>query len=145
MWARRHPAALLVCAVVLLLVTIGSVVSTAPIREEQQRTKRNSSRRKLAYQGERQRAEEAAARFQLARRSVDEMIEISEEELTDRPAMEVGQCLLRSALADHQEFIEEVPDDREARADLLDTKARVEKILADLVGLRAGTAKTRSA
>jgi serine/threonine protein kinase len=139
-WGRRHPAVVVSCAVVLLLWSIGSVVSMALIREEQQRTKAEQQKAELAYEGERQRAEEAAARFQLARRSVDEMIQISEEELTDRPAMEgARKRLLRSALAYYQEFIEEVPDDPEARADLLDTKARVEKILADLVVLRAGS------
>jgi hypothetical protein len=89
---------------------------------------------------ERQRAEEAEVRFQLARRSVDELIQVIEEELADRPGMEgVRRRLLRSALAYYQEFIDLRRDDPDARAELLDTKHRVEKILADLAVLRAAS------
>ena len=41
-----------------------------------------------AYRRERQRAEEAEGRFRLARRAVDELIRVSEEELAHRPGME---------------------------------------------------------
>jgi serine/threonine protein kinase len=139
-WARRHPSVVAAGAVVLLLWSAGSVVSTALIRDEQQRTRAEQRRAEAAYEGERRRAEEADARFQLARRSVDEMIRISEEELADRPGWEgPRKRLLRSALAYYQEFIEQRQDDPVAQADLLDTKQRVEKILADLAVLRAAS------
>ena len=47
--------------------------------------------------------------------------------------------LLRSALAYYQEIIEQRRDDPDAQADLLDTKRRVEKILADLAVLQAAS------
>jgi len=53
--ARRHPAGLLVCAVVLLLVTVGSVVSAALVGTEQERREPNMRRAEEAYRRERQR------------------------------------------------------------------------------------------
>ncbi len=140
MWTRRHPSALMVCAAVLLLVTIGSVLSAALVGAEQERTRAEKLRAEEAYQRELQRAEEAEARLALARRAVDELFRVSEEELADRTGMEmVRQRLLRSALAYYQEFLEERRDDPGARAELLDTTHRVEKILADLAVLRASS------
>jgi eukaryotic-like serine/threonine-protein kinase len=140
MWARRHPAALLVCAVVLVLVTVGSVISATLVGAEQERTRTEQRRAEDAYQRERQRAEEAEARLVLARRAVDELFRVSEEELADRPGMEMlRKRLLRSALAYYQEFLVERRDDPRAQAELLETSQRVEKILADLAVLRAAT------
>ncbi len=68
------------------------------------------------------------------------MFRISEEELADRPGLEgLRKRLLGSVLAYYQEFLEQRRDDPAARADLLGTKARVEKILADLAVLRAAS------
>ncbi|QJX00424.1 serine/threonine-protein kinase [Frigoriglobus tundricola] len=139
-WARRHPAAILVCAAVLLLVTAGSVFSAALVGAEQERTRVEQHRAEEAYQRERLRAEEAEARFVLARRAVDELFRVSEEELADRPGMEMLRTrVLRSALAYYQEFLVERRDDPGARAELLETTQHVEKILADLAVLRAAT------
>jgi hypothetical protein len=139
-WARRHPSVAASGAVVLLLLSIGSLLSAALIRGEQARTRAEQQKAEAAYRRERQRAEEAEARFRLARRSVDELIQVSEEELADRPGVEgVRKRLLRSALAYYQEFIEQRRDDPGARAELHDTKRRVEKILADLAVLRAAS------
>jgi serine/threonine protein kinase len=139
-WARRHPAALLTGAVALLLVTAGSLLSAALVGAEQERTRAEQRRTEEAYRRERQRAQEAEARFVLARRAVDELFRVSEEELADRPGQELlRKRLLRSALAYYQEFLEERRDDPGARAELLDTTRRVEKILADLAVLRAAS------
>jgi serine/threonine protein kinase len=132
-WARRHPALVVAGVVVLLLLSGGSLASLALIRGEQRKAEE-------AYRRERQRAEEAEARFRLARRSVDEMLRISDEELADRPGLEgLRKRLLRSVLAYYQEFIDERGDDPAARAELLDTKQRVETILADLAVLHAAS------
>jgi serine/threonine protein kinase len=132
-WVRRHPSVVAAAVVVLVLWSAASVVSTVLVRGEQKKAE-------AAYHAERQRAEEAEARFRLARRSVDEMILISEEELANRPGQEqLRKRLLRSALAYYQEFIEQRRDDPAAQADLLDTKRRVELILADLAVLRAAS------
>jgi eukaryotic-like serine/threonine-protein kinase len=125
-WGRRHPSVVAAAVVVLVLLAAGSLGSAMLVRG--------------AYQRERQRAEEAEARFSLARRSVNELIQVSEEELADRPGMEVvRKRLLRSALAFYQEFIEERDNDPRAQAELLDTKRRVEQILDDLAVLRAAS------
>ncbi|HEV3440409.1 MAG TPA: protein kinase [Gemmata sp.] len=146
-WGRRHPTAIFVGVVALLLITAGSLLSVVMIRSEQertlteqQRTLTEQQRAEEAYQRERQRAEEAKARLTLARRAVDELFRMSEEELADRPGMEMlRKRLLCSSLAFYQEFLEEHRDDPEARAELLDTTRRVETILADLAVLRAAT------
>lgn len=146
-WGRRHPTTILVSMAVLLLVTAGSLLSALMIRSEQERTRfekqrtlEEQQRAEDSYQRERQRADEAKTRLALARRAVDELFRTSEEELADRPGMEmVRKRLLCSALTFYQEFLEEHRDDPEARAELLDSTRRVETILADLDVLRAAT------
>ncbi|HVS40110.1 MAG TPA: serine/threonine-protein kinase [Gemmataceae bacterium] len=137
-WARRRPSIVAAGIVILLLLAVGSFVSAALLHAEQERTKQEKRNAEDAYRRERQRAEEAESRLRLARRSVDELIQVSEEELADRPGMEpVRKRLLRSALAFYQEIIEQRRDDRDAQAELVDTTQRVEKILADLAVLQA--------
>ncbi len=137
---RRHPSLVAAGVVVLLLLSAGSSLSALLIRGEQNRTRAEQRKAEEAYRRERQRAEEAEARFRLARRSVDELFRISQEELADRPGLErLRKRLLGSVLAYYQEFLEQRRDDPEARADLLDAKQRVEKVLADLAVLRAAT------
>ena len=139
-WARRHPSLLAASVVVLLLLSAGSLLGVVLIRGEQARTRVEQQKAEAAYLRERQRAEEAEVRLRLARRSVDELIQVSEEELADLPGMAgVRSRLLRSALAYYQEFIEQRRDDPDARAELIDTRARVEKILADLAVLHAAS------
>jgi hypothetical protein len=91
-----------------------------------------------AYQRERQRADEAEAQFRLARRSVDELFRVSEEELASNPGAEaLRRRLLTSVLSYYQEFIERRRGDPGAQESLRETSKRVEKILADLAVLRA--------
>jgi eukaryotic-like serine/threonine-protein kinase len=136
-WARRHPSAVVSVVVVLLLSSVGSLVSTGLIRREQQRTKAEQAKTEAAYQRERERAEEAEARFRLARRSVDELIRVSEEELTQGPGMEgLRMRLLTTALSYYLEFVAQRQGDPAAQADLLDTTRHVEQILTDVGVLR---------
>jgi serine/threonine protein kinase len=136
--ARRHPSVVVTGVGVLILLSAVSLFSTALILGEQQRTRAEQKKAEEAYERERQRAEEADARFRLARRSVDELFRVSEEELADRPGMELlRKRLLTSVVAFYQEFIELRRGDPQAQADLLETTKRVEKILADLAVLRA--------
>jgi hypothetical protein len=68
---------------------------------------------------------------------VDEMIQVGEEELADKPHLDgLRRRLLELALVYYQEFIDQRRDDPAAQAELRDTKARVEKILADLAVLQ---------
>ena len=137
-WSRRHPSIVGAGFVALFLLSAASLVSTAFVRREQKRTLAEQQRAEAAYHRERQRALEAEARFRLARRAVDELIQVSEEELGHRQGMEgLRKRLLASALAYYQEFIEERRGDPEAQAELRDTTKRVETILADLAILRA--------
>src|SRR5262249_12399665 len=139
-WPRRLPGGVAAAVLVLAALAGGPLVGAALTRAERGRTGAEKGRAEAAYPQERQRAEEAEVRFRLARRSVDELIQVSEEELADRPGMEgVRKRLLRSALAYYQELIEQRRDDPDARAELLDTKHRAQKILADLAVLRAAS------
>src|SRR5207248_10120029 len=82
-------------------------------------------------------ADEAEQQFRLARRAVDEMIQIAQEELADKPHLEgPRKRLLAAALAYYEEFIEQRRDDPGARDDLRATRADVKKLLADLAGLQ---------
>ena len=137
-WSRRHPAIVGVGVVALILLSAASMVSTALVRREQAKTLAEQRKAESAYRLERQRAKEAETRFRLARRSVDELIRVSEEELAHRPGMEgLRKRLLASALTYYQEFIDQRTSDPAAQAELRDTTRRVETILADLAVLRA--------
>jgi serine/threonine protein kinase len=123
-WMRRHPS--VVGAAVLLLVcgVIGLMVTTALVAREQATTKA--------------RAEEAEARFELARGAADEMIRLAEEELSDNPFQEgLRMRLLETALEYYQEFIKQRGEKPEAQAELAITRDRVKQILDDLAVLQA--------
>jgi hypothetical protein len=125
-WLRRHPAYVAAALLVLGFGVIALAVSTALVLREQRRAE-------AAYLGEKERAAEAEARFQLARRSADEMIRIADEELTDGPEQQtLRRRLLEAALAYYQEFIKLRSDDPEAQAELEAVRTRVTTILADL-------------
>jgi hypothetical protein len=113
---------------VLLLVfgVIGLAASTAVVSREKARTEDALGR-------ERQRAEEAEQRFQLARRSADEMIRIANEELSTDPGQQpLRRRLLESALTYYQEFIDLRRDAPDAQAELEATRTKVKDILSDL-------------
>ncbi len=125
-WIRRHPAYFRAAILVLVFSVVALAVTTAAIAREQRSTK-------AAFEREKQRAEEAEQRFQLARRSADEMIRIANEELGDNPQMQaVRKRLLETALAFYQEFMEQRRNDPTAQAELEQTQSRVKAILADL-------------
>jgi hypothetical protein len=121
-----------VVSAVLLLVFgfIGFAIATPMIAREQSLTRK-------AYDAEKKRAEEAEQRFQLARRSADEMIRLAEEELADNPAMQnFRRRLLETALVYYQEFLDLRREDADAQAELAVTRDRVKKILDDLAVLQ---------
>ncbi len=144
-WAQRHPAAVAAAGGLLLLVAVGSLVSTALIGVEQGKTRAARERAeaeerkaKAAADSERLRAEQAEKRLAIAREAVDEIIRVTEAELIDRPGMEgVRRRLLESALSYNERLIEEGRDDPGARAELAVTREHVEKLLADLTALQS--------
>lgn len=130
-WMRRHPAFVRAALVLLVCGTVGLAISRGMIEHEQAQTK-------AAYQRETQRAIEAEARFEMARRAADEMIRLAEEELSDNPFQEgLRKQLLETALKYYQEFIELRSEQPDAQANLEITRGRVTKILADLAVLQA--------
>jgi serine/threonine protein kinase len=137
-WSRRHPVLVGSAVVALFLLATASLVSALLIRREQRKTLAEQQNAEAAYRREHQHAEEAEARFRLARRAVDELIRASEEELAHRPGMEgLRKRLLTSALSYYREFIHQRRTDPDAQAELRDTTRRVETILANLAVLRA--------
>ncbi len=129
-WARRHPAVPVAAGILLFLLTAASLVSMLLISREQEKTR-------LAYQGERQRAKEADERLWLAKRSVDEMLEMAERELADQPQLrDLRRRLLESALSHYQEFVDQRTDDPEMLADLAATRDRIKQILDDLAEMQ---------
>ncbi len=137
-WSRRHPTIVGSGVAALILLTAASLVSTLIVRREQAKTLAEQKKVEGAYLREHQRAEEAEARFRLARRAVDELIRASEEELAHRPGTEgLRKRLLGSALSYYREFIAERQSDADVQAELHDTTRRVETILGDLAVLRA--------
>ena len=137
-WSQRHPAIVGSSVVALILLLAASLISTALVRHEQRKTLAAKERTELAYGRELRRAEEAEARFRLARSAVDELIRVSEEELVHKPGMEgLRKRLLGSALEYYRVFIEQRRSDPASQADLRDSTRRVETILADLAVLRA--------
>ncbi|QDU26769.1 Serine/threonine-protein kinase PrkC [Anatilimnocola aggregata] len=130
-WLKRHPSVVVTGVILLILTTIGSLATSAIVRGEQQKVVQ-------AYKREQTRANEAEAQYKLARRSVDDLFRVSEEELADRPGTEpLRKRLLTSVLIYYREFIEQRREDKGAQVDLEEARARVEKILSDLGALRA--------
>ena len=123
-WARRHPSAVIAGMTVMLVVSGISLAAFVLIDG--------------AYHRERLRADEAEAQFQLARRSVDELVRVSEEELAYNPSAEsLRRRLLTSVLSYYQEFIEQRRGDPHAQEGLAEATRRVESILNGLRALRA--------
>jgi serine/threonine protein kinase len=121
-WSRRHPS--IVAAGILCLVACSGVLL--------------ASNRVIA--GEHamaaERAREAEERFVLARRAVDEMLQITEEESIGSPVMEsLRRRVLEAALAYYQEFIDQRRDDPRSQVELTATRNKVRQILDDLAAL----------
>ncbi len=130
-WLRRHPAYVSAALILLAFGTIVLAGVTAVVIGQRDETKK-------ALENEEQRAREAEERFQLARRSANEMIQIADEDLTDSPEQQrLRRRLLEAALTYYEEFVELRRDDPAAQAELEQTRARLEKLLSDLAVIRA--------
>lgn len=137
-WARRHPSAMLSGSLFLIVLTAGSILTTVLLNAERARTRQEQLRTQQAYTAEQQRAEEAESRLNLARRAVNELLIISEEELVGRPELLViRKRLLSSALNFYQEVLRESENNPKTQAELRESTARVAEILEDLELLRS--------
>lgn len=120
---RRHPSLVAAAALLLIFSVVGLSVTTALVAREQALTQD-------AYMQERKRAQEAEEQFLLARRSVDELIQLAEDELAGRPDLDgLRKRILQTALAYYQEFIELRRDHPNAQEELAATRDRIKKIL----------------
>jgi serine/threonine protein kinase len=118
-WTRRHKAVVVSAVVVLLLSVAGMSVTTLVIAK--------------AYERERQKALEAEESFREARRAVDQLVRIGEEELAGNQELEVLRWrLLETALTYYQDFINQRREDSSIQADLEASRAKVETILSQL-------------
>jgi serine/threonine protein kinase len=122
-WSRRHPAVLATAVVLLILSTAGLLISNWLIAREQGRTQ-------AALKNEKQRAAEA-------RRALDLLVAVSEEQLADYPHLQsVRRRLLETALTYYQDFIDAHGGDPAAQAELEAEKKRVRSILDELATLQ---------
>jgi hypothetical protein len=123
-WARRHPEIVTAAVLLLLLGLVGLFISNRMIAKEKDRTQ--------------QRAVEAEKRFQQARRAVDMLVQVCDEELADAPPhlQGVRQRLLESALDYYQEFIEQEQGNADVQAALAEGQNRVRRILDELSTLQ---------
>lgn len=125
-WSRRHPGMVASMVVILLLLSIGLLIHNRSISQEQLRTQD-------ALQRERVRTAEAEQSFQQARRAVDMLIQISEEELGDKPPLQpTRKRLLLAALQYYQQFIAQRSGDKASTEDLAAVETRVKGILQEL-------------
>ncbi len=122
-WVRRHPSFLAAAMLALLSVVVGLGVTTVLVSRAEARA--------------RQRADEAEKRFELARDAADDLIQVANEELADKPFTEgLRKRLLESALTYYQQLIEQRSEDPDAQDELKATYDRVQQIIADLAALQ---------
>lgn len=121
-WSRRHPSVVVTGVLLLLVCIAGLIVNNWMISQEQVKTQ-------AALKNERQRAAEA-------RRVVDLLVQVAEEELAEqRESQAARRRLLLTALNYYQDFIETHGGDADAKAELEAGKKRVRSILDELATL----------
>ena len=125
-WGRRHPAYVRAAVLVMFVTLVISGVSNW-------RVSRANRRAQTAFEAERLRAEEAEQRFSQARQAVDFLIEISENDLADKPPLQpLQRKLLETALVFYQNFIGQRHNDPSREAELIAVQRRLRKVLDDL-------------
>ena len=129
-WMRRHPSVVGAAVVFLVFVIVVLGATTALVASEKARTV-------AAYHREMERADQAEKRFKLAQGAADELIQVANEELADKPGMEsLRKRLLQAALTYYEELIDQRREDASAQAELEATRDRVSQIVADLAILQ---------
>jgi serine/threonine protein kinase len=140
-FVHRNRGTVLAACLLLLALLAGMVGTTVGLLQAKASAKAESlalvdARTKQKLPEEAIAGEEA--RFALARRLADEMIQIAEEETAEGRGQQqrLRRRLLESAVAYYQEFIELRRDNPGAQADLESTRNHVQAILADLTLMR---------
>jgi serine/threonine protein kinase len=125
-WSRRHPAVVGSGVMAMFVVLVVSLVSNWMI-------KRANDRANAALAAEQIRSEEAEKRFLQAKQAVDLLIEVSQDELADKPPLQaLRKRLLESALGYYQDFIAQRHAGSPDQAELIAVEKRLKKILDDL-------------
>ena len=143
-WSRRHRALVAAGVGMLLLATLGFALSTALVAREQWKTKaaydqlsQEQERTRAAFDAEAKQRAIAEQSFRQARQIVDFLIEVSEQELADKPELQdLRRMVLASALDYYQDFIEQAHDDPSLQSQLGASHLRVASILEE-IGTRA--------
>jgi serine/threonine protein kinase len=122
-WLRRHPSFVVAAMLVLVSVIVGLAATTVLVSRAEARA--------------RQRADEAEKRFKLAQDAANDLIQVANEELADKPFTEgLRKRLLESALTYYQQLIEQRSEDPDAQDELKATYDRVQQIIADLAAMQ---------
>jgi len=130
-WSRRHPSVIVAGFLLLLVVAVASLIGNRLISQEQRRTEDALAREKL-------RSEEAESRFQQAKQAVDALLQISEEELTEKPMEGARKRILEVVLSHYQNFIEQRKGDPVSQAELASAQTKVKTILRELIIMQRG-------
>ena len=122
-WARRHPSVVAAGVLLLMVCVAGLLLNSWLVSKEQAKTA-------AALKNEQQRGAEA-------RRAVDLLVEVSEEELAYHSHLQgVRKRLLETALNYYQDFIETHGPDASSQAELEAGKRRVRNLLDELATLQ---------
>jgi hypothetical protein len=129
-WARRHRTLVAAGLVAFLLLIAGQMVSHYSLARQHRMLEVKSK------EVEEQRAR-AEANFHQARRAVDFFVELSDEEMFDKPQLlEMRMKLLEAALTYYQDFIEQHGDDPSIQAELDHSRQRAARILQEISAMQ---------
>lgn len=125
-WGRRHPSFVVAAVAVMFVTLVVSGFSNWLVTQANIRTQ-------AALDAERLRAIEAEQRFSQARKAVDLLIEVCENDLADKPHFEqIRKRLLETALVYYQEFVAQHRGSSASQAELLSVEQHLKRILDEL-------------
>ena len=132
-WSRRHRGAVFSALVLLLLATVGLLVSTVLITRSHGQAQAAYEREREEAKKARQQQTRAETNLTQARQVLDFLTRVSVEELGDKPEfLHVRRKMLEGALQYYQQFIDQHHDDPSVRAELDASSAHVARILSAL-------------
>jgi serine/threonine protein kinase/Tfp pilus assembly protein PilF len=118
-WARRHRRTVATAVLLLVVVSVGSIVSTVMLSGEQQRTQ-------AALAESQTNLDRAETNYRVARGVVDSLISQHAQKLAEIPGAEQARAeLLHASLGYYELFIEQASDDSTLRSDLAITYTKV--------------------
>jgi serine/threonine protein kinase len=128
-WMQRHRAVVTSAVAALLLtvaaLSVATVLTARAYDRERQKAREADEQRALAEDS-----------FLQARRAVDRLAQIGEEELADKPDLEwLRWRLLETALTYYQDFLDQRADDPSLQQELEASRAKAETILGELATL----------